>query len=303
MRWFNNFLMNVVPYFPRWGVGLVARKYIAGENLEEATEEIKALNNKGFLATTDVLGESIENIEESQEPVENYLVLLDTIEELDLNTGISVKLTQLGLKIDKEQAWSNFHRILQKSKDKNIFLRIDMEDATCTDDTLEFYNRARQEYEHVGTVLQSYLYRSERDVNELVEEGDTNLRICKGIYKESPQISYQDKDLISNNFFKLVKLGLEKEVYTAIATHDLDLIDRCENFITANNIPQDRYEFQALLGVPVEKTLRRLLEEGHTVRYYLPYGKDWYAYSMRRLQENPDLAGYIFKDFFKIWSS
>jgi proline dehydrogenase len=303
MEWFNNFLMTVVPYFPKWAVGIVAKKYIAGETIEEAVEEIVQLNKNGFLATTDVLGENINSKEDAAIPVENYLELLDTIDQENLNSGISLKLTQLGLKIDKELAWNNFAKVLDKAKSRDIFLRIDMEDSSCTDDTIEFYRKARRKYKRTGTVFQSYLYRTEKDIEDLMEEAPTNLRICKGIYKEPPEISYQDEDLVSNNFFKMVRLCLENDVYTAIATHDLELIQRCEDFIRDNDINPGNYEFQALLGVPVENTLKRLIDEGHKVRYYVPFGEEWYAYSMRRLQENPDLAGYIFKDFFKIKSS
>lgn len=300
MDWFNNFLMAVVPYAPRKTVGLIAKKYIAGETIEETVKEITEMNKNGFLATTDVLGESIATIEEAQQPINNYLELIDTIEQNNLDTRVSLKLTQLGLKIDQAQAWQNFLKILNKVREKDVFLRIDMEDASCTDDTLEFYQKARSKYDRIGTVIQSYLYRSENDIKNLIAKGKTNLRICKGIYKESPDISYQNNQRISDNFYQLVRLCLEKNIYTAIATHDLELIERCENFILDNDINPEQYEFQALLGVPIENTLQHLVNRGHKVRLYVPFGNDWYAYSMRRLKENPDIAGYIFKDFFKI---
>lgn len=303
MEWFNNFLLNVAPLAPKWAIRLVAKKYFAGETIDTVVDEIQNLNQGNFLTTTDILGENVETIKEAQEPVEKYENLIERISTENLNSGLSLKLTQLGLKIDKEKAWENFTQLLEKTNQNDIFLRIDMEDSSCTDDTLEFYQRARKKYPNTGAVLQSYLYRSENDLLELVENGATNLRICKGIYTEPPEISYQDKDLISENFFKLVRLGLENDVYIGIATHDLELIERCENFIENNDIESQNYEFQALLGVPVDRTLKRLRDNGHKVRYYVPYGKEWYAYSMRRLQENPDLAGYIFKDFFKFKSS
>ncbi len=303
MKWFNNLLTKVVPIMPKFMVGLVAKKYIAGINLDEAVKEIQQLNHEKFLTTTDILGENIPDIRAAQKPVSAYLELLDRIKKEQLNSGISVKLSQLGLTHDAEQAWQNFHKILMRAKNHNIFLRIDMEDSPWTDQTIGFYRRARDEYSNTGTVIQSYLFRSERDIKEMIADGKTNLRICKGIYKEPADISLQDRDDISDNFFNLVKICLDNDTYVGIATHDLDLIARCEAYIADQNIAPNKYEFQALLGVPVKHTLERLVKAGHTVRYYVPFGQDWYPYSMRRLKENPDIAGYIFKDFFKIKNS
>jgi len=300
MKLFNQFLSKTVPLMPKFFVGLVAKKYVAGVTLEKAVRKIKELNEEGFLATTDVLGENIPNLEAAQKPLAAYLELLETIDRQQLNTGISVKLSQLGLNLNEEKAWENFDKVLQKAKELDIFVRLDMEDSPWTDKTIGFYRRAREIYAKTGTVIQSYLFRSEKDIKELIFDGPTNLRICKGIYKEDDSISYQEKQEISDNFFRLVKLCLENDSYVGIATHDLDLIARCEEFITSQNISRDKYEFQALLGVPVKKTLERLAAAGHQVRYYVPFGSDWYPYSMRRLKENPDIAGYIFKDFFKI---
>ncbi len=299
MKWFNNLLSKTVPLMPKIMVHMVAKKYIAGTNLEQAVSEIKKLNQKKYATTTDVLGENIPNIAAAQKPVQSYLKLIEKIKEEDLDSGISVKLSQLGLTIDEEQAWKNFELILNKAKEKGIFLRIDMEDSPWTDQTIGFYRRARQIYSNCGTVIQAYLFRSLKDVQHLINEGQTNLRICKGIYKEPAEISFHDKQKINDNFFSLVKYCLENDAYVGIATHDLALIERCEQYITENKIPGDKYEFQALLGVPVKKTLNRLIDAGHKVRYYVPFGEDWYPYSMRRLKENPAIAGYIFKDFFK----
>jgi len=300
MKWFNNILAKVVPIMPKWSVSLVAKKYIAGVTLEETIQEIKKLNAYNFLATADVLGENIPDIESAEKPVNYYLELLDSLKKEQLNSGISVKLSQLGLTIDEQKAWKNFQKVLTKAKENDIFLRIDMEDSPWTDKTIGFYQRARDEYEKTGTVIQSYLFRSENDIKELIFDGQTNLRICKGIYKEPADISFQNKKEISDNFFNLVKLCLVNDAFVGIATHDLQLINRCEKYITDNKIPNDKYEFQTLLGVPIIKTLKRLISEGHNVRYYVPFGSDWYPYSMRRLKENPDIAGYVFKDFFKI---
>jgi len=291
----------MVPHMPRFAVGIVAKKYIAGVTLDETVVAIKKLNEDGFLTTTDILGENIPDIEASQKPVNAYLELLDTIKECNLNSGISVKLSQLGLTHDIEMAWDNFQKIINKAKNLNIFVRIDMEDSPWTDHTLGFYRRARTEYQNIGTVIQAYLFRSNIDIKEMIMDGKTNLRICKGIYKEPKDISMHDRSEISNNFFNLVKLCLDNHAFVGIATHDLELIERCKIYIYEQNITKDKYEFQALLGVPVRNTLKRLVSEGHQVRYYVPFGEDWYAYSMRRLKENPDIAGYVFKDLFNIF--
>src|SRR6056297_1931909 len=250
MKWFNNFLSKTVPLMPKFMVGMVAKKYIAGTTLQQAVQEIKKLNEKKFLTTTDVLGENIPDIEAAQKPVKSYLELIETIRKEELDSGISVKLSQLGLTIDEEQAWKNFETIMVKAQEKQVFLRIDMEDSPWTDQTLGFYRRLRQIYPNTGTVIQAYLFRSLKDVQHLIAEAETNLRICKGIYKEPADISFQDHQKINDNFFSLVKYCLENETYVGIATHDLDLIERCEQYIKDNKIPRDKYEFQALLGVP-----------------------------------------------------
>lgn len=300
-KWFNNFLVKTVPMAPKFMVGLVAKKYVSGETLQDAVRVIRDLNAKGFTATADVLGEHIHDLSETELPVEMYLDLTETISSEQIDSNVSLKLTQLGLEIDSDRTWENFEKILVKIKEQDNFLRIDMEDSSLTDVTLEFFKRAKLIYKNVGFVIQSYLHRSEKDIRDFLSPG-INVRICKGIYKESPDIAFQDPVKIRENFLLLVKLLLENDSYAAIATHDLIIIDACEKYIKSNNIPTDRYEFQALYGVPIHNTLKRLVSDGHTVRIYVPYGKDWYPYSMRRLKENPDLAGYIFKDFFNIKS-
>ncbi|MBN2281871.1 MAG: proline dehydrogenase family protein [Candidatus Marinimicrobia bacterium] len=301
MKWFNNFLTTLVPFMPRMLVGLIARKYIAGKTLDEATIEIKKLNEEGFLTTADILGENIGDTKAAQKPVQSYLTLLQKIKDAGLLSGISIKLSQLGLTHDVEKAWENFHQILMKAKELHLFIRIDMEDSPWTDQTIGFYRRARDEYENVGTVIQAYLYRSEKDIKEMIFDGPTNLRICKGIYREPEDISIKDKEAVRQNYFNLVKLCLDNDTFVAIATHDIELINTCEAYLKNNDIAKEKYEFQALLGVPVKKTMQKLLAEGHRVRYYVPFGQDWYPYSMRRLKENPSIAGYIFKDFFKFF--
>ena len=213
MKVFNNLLSVVVPKLPKFFVGFVARKYIAGITLDQAISKMKQLNKEGFLLTTDVLGENIPNIKSAKKPVHSYLELLERIKNENVTSGISVKLSQLGLTIDEEKAWENFEQILIKAKELDIFLRIDMEDSPWTDMTIGFYRRARDFFDKTGTVIQAYLYRSENDIKEMIYDGNTNLRICKGIYKESKNISFQEKQEISENYFKLVKLCLDNDAF------------------------------------------------------------------------------------------
>lgn len=301
-RWFNKFLAKTVPLAPKFFVGWIAKKYIAGETLDEAIAAVKQSNKSGFTATMDVLGEDIENLSESEMPTQIYLDLLEIINIEKVNSNISLKLSQLGFELDTDAAWINFERVLKKVKDSRNFLRIDMEDSSLTDLTLNIFKRAKSLYPKVGAVLQAYLFRSINDLKEILPL-EVNIRICKGIYRESPDIAYQSPEDIRKNFLNLVKMLLEYDGYAAIATHDLSLISACEDYIKENNIRSNRYEFQALFGVPIQKTLTRLVNEGHTVRLYVPFGEDWYPYCMRRLKENPNIAGYIFKDFFKFKSS
>lgn len=302
MKWLNKVILWVMPLLPKALVGMVAKRYIAGVTLDEALIKIKDLKNKGFLVTMDVLGESVKNREETKEPLELYLEVLDTIHNEHINGNISLKLSQFGLNIDKEFCWTNLKIILDKAREHNIFVRIDMEDSKGTDATLQMYQQAKEYYPNVGTVIQGYLHRSENDAQQLSKEG-VNLRICKGIYKESYAVAFQEKDEVRENTIKLIRYMLNHGQYVGIASHDLQIINEIRQYVELKNIPKDQFEFQSLLGVPIDNTLNDLVKNGYKVRYYVPFGTDWYAYSTRRLIENPDLGGYIFLDFFKFWKS
>ncbi len=297
-KWFNQFLVNSMPFIPRFLVGFVASRYVAGDTLADAAQCIRELNRNRFCATADVLGEHIHDLSETELPVRMYLDLIEKIAAEQLDCGISLKLSQLGLELDEAAAWRNFERILMRVREKDVFLRIDMEDSSLTDKTLEIFKRARSLYANIGIVLQACLFRSLDDLEYLLPLG-VNVRICKGIYKEPAEIAHQSKAEINRNFMEMVSTCLNADGYAAIATHDLDLIHKCESFIRERRIPNKHFEFQALLGVPVQNTLKRLVQDGRKVRLYVPYGRDWYAYSLRRLRENPDIAGYVFRDLLK----
>ena len=301
MKLLNSLIQKSLPMLPKSLVGMVAKRYIAGITLEQAVRKVRELNSQDFCVTMDVLGESARTLNDTLPPVTQYLNVLDAIKSNSLNGNISLKLSQLGLAIDPAHAWDQFNRILQKAKTENIFLRIDMEDSSLTDATLDIYRTARQIWpEGVGTVIQGYLHRSLDDVQTLMKDG-TNLRICKGIYKESPRIAYRDRQEVRQNTIALIREMLDGGQYVAIASHDLEIIQTIRDYVTEQNIPRDRYEFQSLLGVPIDRTLKDLLSEGYKVRYYIPFGTEWYAYASRRVLENPDIGGYIFKDFFTFW--
>ena len=299
MSWFNKLLVGLMPIAPKAMVGLVAKRYIAGETLEEGIQQIRKLNASGYIGTMDVLGESITDRAGTEKPMEMYRRLVGAVgDNPDITTGISIKLTQLGLSIDKEFCWKNLQEIISLGSEIDLFIRIDMEDSSVTSDTLELFERAYDEYPKVGAVIQAYLKRSEDDMRRLLDIG-ANVRLCKGIYDEPAAIAYKDREEIRENFISLSKMYLDNGGYLAIATHDDFLIDHLYTYIRNKGIPQDQYEFQALLGVPIESILDNLVADGNTVRIYVPFGEDWYAYSSRRLKENPDIAGYVVKDFFK----
>ena len=203
----------------------------------------------------------------------------------------------MGLNIDREICWSNFKMVLDTAKKSNNFVRIDMEDSSVIQLTIDMYKRAKAYYPKVGTVLQAYMKRTIDDVSDLLDD-NSNLRICKGAYKESEDIAYQGREEIRNNYLQAVSMMFSKGAYVALATHDTVLIKSLEEMIAEKEISPDAYEFQALSGVPVEKTLDRLVEENHKVRYYIPFGSEWHAYSLRRMKENPDIWKYTLKALF-----
>jgi proline dehydrogenase len=277
-------------------VWLFSKKYIAGKTLQSAIETVKQLNSKGIYATLDVLGESIKTKEEAIEAKRKALEVFDAILNNKLLANLSIKPTQMGLAIDKEFAYQQILELIKRASSISNFVRIDMEDSPYTDITLEVYKRIISEYKNVGVVLQAYLKRSYNDTIVLNKLG-TNYRLCKGIYVEPATIAYKDKKAIRDNFMKCLELMLKNSNYVGIATHDKYLIDKSYEMIKDLNIPKDRFEFQMLLGVR-EDLRDKINKDGYKIRIYVPFGEDWYKYSIRRLQENPQLAGHIVKEFF-----
>jgi proline dehydrogenase len=273
-----------------------SKKYIAGKTLQSAVDTVKDLNSKGILATLDVLGESITTKEEAITAKQKALEVFDAIVKNKLNANLSIKPTQMGLAIDKEFAYQNILELVKHANEINNFVRIDMEDSPYTDVTLDVYKRIYEEYSNLGVVLQAYLKRTYNDTILLNKLG-TNYRLCKGIYIEPANIAYKDKQAIRDNFMKCLELMLKNGNYVGIATHDKYLIDKSYELIKTLNIPKDMFEFQMLLGVR-EDLRDKINKDGYRIRIYVPFGDDWYKYSMRRLQENPNIAGHIVKEFF-----
>jgi len=295
----NSILAAIISIFPRWIIKPFAKPYVAGETIAEALVHINALNEKGFAATLDILGEHVQTNDEAADITKSYTEILDAISEQNLNCNISIKPTHIGLDISYETVKNNLFTLLAKAKELHSFVRIDMEDSPYTDASIKLYLEALIHYDNVGPVIQAYLRRSTEDIKRLNSE-KINVRICKGIYSESKTIALQRKTEINDQFNQLVKAILTGDGYVGIATHDLNLIDALENWISDNEISPDRFEFQVLFGVPMSGRLQALLAKGYTVRQYVPFGKDWHDYSVRRLKENPSIISYIFKNMFKM---
>ena len=296
MKLINSVLVKILSLFPKWMVKPFASPYVAGISVDDAVKTVKSLNKKGFLTTVDILGEHVHSKEESFNIRDEYLNLYDRINGLDAN--ISLKPTHLGMEIDPSLAEDNLLNILEKAKENHNFMRIDMENSPYTDTTIDIYQKCLDKYDKVGMVLQSYLKRTAQDIANLDSE-KFNCRICKGIYRESEDISYHDKEEIRQRFFEDVKLILRGKGYVAIATHDISLIDNIENWIIENKIPLNRFEFQVLYGVPMGNKLQQLLNKGYKVRNYVPFGEAWFDYSIRRLKENPNIMWYVLGNMFK----
>ncbi|NNG26673.1 MAG: proline dehydrogenase [Ignavibacteriaceae bacterium] len=298
MSFFHTLLVKTVQLMPEKFAWFFSKNYIAGKTLSSAIKVVKDLNTKGMLATVDVLGESIETKEEAIQAKEQVMEVLDVIADRNLNANVSIKPTQFGLAIDEDFAYEQILDLVIKAETMNNFVRIDMEDSPYTDSTLNVYKRIFNDHTNVGVVLQSYMKRTYSDAVTLNTLG-TNYRICKGIYIEPEAIAYKDKQAIRDSFMKTLEEILKNGNYVGIATHDKYLIDESYNLIKKLNIPNDKFEFQMLLGVR-EDLRNKINNDGYKIRIYVPFGKDWYAYSLRRLQENPQLTGHIVKEFFAI---
>ena len=297
MKLINYLIIQIIPFLPKVFVRLVASPYIAGITDDEMLINVQKLNNKGYDVAIDILGEHVTTEQEATEITERYANLYDRIASQQLNANLSIKLSHIGQDLGYDVVKGNLMILVNAAKKYDNFLRLDMENSPYTSETINLYKKAFENYSNVGIVLQAYMHRSKDDLDKLANE-KFNVRICKGIYIESEDIAYRDYQKIRDNYIVLVQQALIKGAYVGIASHDEYLIDKLYLWIKENQIPTTQYEFQILHGVPMEKKLQQLIKEGNKVRVYVPYGDNWYDYSVRRLKENPKMAGYIIKNIF-----
>lgn len=299
---FNRFIAAILPYFPKKFIWIFSHSYISGETIDDAIRVARELNNKKIMVTFDILGEFIKTLDEAEANKIEYLNLIDTTFKSSLNANFSVKPTSFGLLIDKEICYKHIREIVQKAADHNGFIRIDMEDSPCTDLEIELFRKLKTEFPgNVGLVMQAYLKRTFQDIKNMLDlnypEAPLSFRLCKGIYVEPEAISFKKHDEINKHFLEDLELIFQNKVHVGIATHDKALVESAYRMIEKYKVPKRLYEFQMLYGVT--PNLRdRIVSEGHNMRVYVPFGKQWFGYSTRRLKENPKMASHIIKAIF-----
>ena len=299
---FNKLIASVIPVFPKKFIWTFSKRYIAGETLEDALQASKVLNGQGMMVTLDVLGEFIKDLSEAEKNKNEYLEVIERLTEEKIDGNFSVKPSSFGLLMDEEVCYGYIREIVAKAAAKNNFVRIDMEDSSCVDRELTLFRRLHKEFpKNVGLVLQAYLKRTMDDLKALTEMHSPgtplNFRLCKGIYVEPARIAYKDHDEINRHYLEDLDYMLEHGFYVGIATHDPFLIEESYKLIKKHNLTREEYEFQMLYGVTPERRAS-ILRNGHRMRVYVPFGKDWFGYSTRRLKENPQIASYIIKALF-----
>ena len=294
---FNKLITFLVPFLPKIFVRLFSNKYIAGINQDEALKMIKRLNDKNLLATIDILGEHTKSINEANLITNEYVSLYKKIKSKNLNCNISIKPSHIGADISEDLFLKNLEKIHSHSISCDNFLRIDMEDSSFTNLTINAFNQRYKIKNNIGIVIQAYLKRSHNDIIKLKEK--TNIRLCKGIYNESKQVAIKNPIEINKNYIALLKTAIKQGLFVGIATHDPKLIDDIIEYIEDENINNTQFEFQFLYGVPLGNMLHKIKNKNFNIRIYTPFGKNWYEYSIRRLKENPNISGYIIKNIFK----
>lgn len=279
-----------------YGLRFGAARFVAGDKIEQAADTIEQLNQKGMAVTVDHLGEFIDNEHEAREAADACIEMIEEIAKRNLDSQVSLKLTSMGLDISEDLVMENMRRIIEAGQKHGVFVTIDMEDFERCEKTLEIFKKLKAEYDGIGTVLQSYLYRTVEDL-EALNQYSPNLRLVKGAYKESPTVAFPDKKDVDENYKKIIKMHMLNGNYTAIATHDDKIIEFTKELEKAHNIPRDQFEFQMLFGIRNERQ-EELVAEGYKVRVYVPYGNDWYGYFMRRLAERPANVAFVLKGVF-----
>jgi proline dehydrogenase len=291
MSLFNRLVVGSLPFVPKFLVGMASRRYIGGETLEEALHVAVDLNSRGFSTTLDMLGENTTDVAHAKRAARDYSRVLNAMGAHGIAGNISVKPTQFGLKVDFELCRQLFGDLIGAAASMGYFVRVEMEDSTCTDATVHLYRTLLDEFDNVGIVIQAYLHRSESDIAKFIGQSP-NVRMVKGVYVEPASIAYQEPRQIRDKYLSLSKTLLQAGSYVAFATHDEILIEKVCQLVDKLRLPTTAYEFQMLLGV-AERRREALLGSGKRVRVYVPFGTDWYPYSLRRLRENPKIAGYV----------
>ncbi len=299
---FNRIITGMLPLMPKKLVWIFSRKYIAGETIEDAIRVCRSLQARGIKATIDLLGEFITELAQAEENKKAYLAIIERIETEKLDANYSLKPTSFGLLIDPEVCYRNVREIVAKAAENGNFVRIDMEDSQCTDLEIQLFRRLLPEFPvHVGLVIQAYLRRTLQDLRNLTDlnsaEHPVNIRLCKGIYIEPEAIAYKKYEEINQHYLEDLEFIFQQGFYPGIATHDQPLVDGACKLIEKYRVPKNRYEFQMLYGVTPELRAS-IVAKGHTMRVYVPFGKDWFGYSTRRLKENPKIASHIIKALF-----
>jgi proline dehydrogenase len=298
----NKLIANILPYMPKKLVWVFSRRYIAGESIDEGVLASKLLNQKNIEVTIDLLGEFIETLEEAETNKNQYLHIIERFTSENIAGNFSLKPTMFGLLIDEETCYRYIREVVSFAAGKNSFIRIDMEDSQCVDREIELFKKLHSEFpKNVGLVVQAYLRRTLSDLETLLElhtkNTPLNYRLCKGIYIEPEKIAYKKYDEVREHYLEDLEFMFKHKIYAGIATHDQFLVENACQLIEKYQVPKSMYEFQMLYGVTPE--LRQsIIDSGHKMRVYVPFGKQWFNYSTRRLKENPKVASHIIKALF-----
>jgi proline dehydrogenase len=299
---FNKIIANMLPCLPKKLVWLFSNRYIAGETIDDGLRVARELNKQGIEVTVDLLGEFIVSLKQAEENKHKYLEIIERFTSENIKGNFSVKPTMFGLLIDQDICYGQLREIVAKAKEKNNFIRIDMEDSQCVDVELKIFKKLKEEFSgHVGLVVQAYLRRTLDDLTDFskfsVNSHPLNFRLCKGIYVEPKHIAFKGYQEVREHFLEDLEFMFKNKMYAAIATHDKFLVEEALKLIKKYHVPENMYEFQMLYGVTPD--LRSsIIGKGHKMRVYVPFGKEWFGYSARRLKENPKMASHIIKALF-----
>lgn len=298
----NKLIAKMLPYFPERIVWIFSKRYIAGEYINNALAESHKLNQRGIMVSVDLLGEYIKNLSDADHYKEQYIDLIKKFTAEKIDGNFSVKPSMFGLLLDQEACYRNLRKIVEVANECNSFIKIDMEDSECTSIEIAIFRRLKSEFpSRVGLVVQAYMHRTFNDISNLLDlhlpEVPLNFRLCKGIYIEEEHIAYKGYQEIRDHYIEDLRFMLQNRIYVGIATHDKYLIDKSYELIDQLKVPKDKYEFQMLFGV-APKLRQSIVDRGHRMRVYVPYGKQWFGYSTRRLKENPNMVWHIIKAMF-----